>query len=751
MYKARIILFVFCFLCSLSHGVEFYVSPEGSDQNVGSRSAPFASLVTARDAIRLLDPKPVGGVTVWVRGGHYFDYPLLQLGQEDSGDIKAPIVYRAYQDEKPVFNGSKRIDLSGARVVTDKATLERLARTAGGQVMQLAVTDAAIQKLLGNFGVLSFDGQMMTLSRFPNIGYAHVGEILEKGAVYAQGRTKGQRPKSTMAEPIGGVIRIREETNGDWEKEFARVQKAKLSGYLSYDWYKEHHWIARITEGKVLKLLGHSRYGILGSEKIPRRLVIRNLLCEVDSAGEWYFDEIDNVLFFIPFGPVNENTMMGIWSGGSLVEINGASNIVIQGLTVSGVTGGHIISIKSGENNLVAGCTFKNSSSVAINISGGKNNGIRSCDLYDLGGHINVNGGNTAKLIPAGNYVENCHFTQVQATDFYGRIRINGVGNIFRNNLVHNFIGQVMALSGNDHLIERNEMFNIGYEEGDGGTIYSGAAMWSYGNVYRHNFLHHLMCVPQAHPRGGIYQDDHDAGDTIIENLFYKAAHRAVLLNHGAGHTVSRNVFVDGNIGIYNANALSSKDFATIAEFDSGKKKRGDKGDYIWRTEQVVGEKGWNNSPWKDKYPLFQKVMNQEKMRFFPIECTFTDNLFCGNNQNIVFLTSYGKNGTKDISTIDYITTANNRDVTKDIFVDAEQMDFRIKPSVKNSPVIPFEKIGLYADKYRTDVPDKEKYRRAIREKFAGRKSYDADAKYDPATIIDLSYFNTGRLLIQGN
>ena len=45
-------------------------------------------------------------------------------------------------------------------------------------------------------------------------------------------------------------------------------------------------------------------------------------------------------------------------------------------------------------------------------------------------------------------------------------------------------------------------------------------------------------------------------------------------------------------------------------------------------------------------------------------------------------------------------------------------------------------------DAYRTITPDKNKYRKAIKDKFAGRKSYD------PAKINDLLYFNTGKLLM---
>jgi hypothetical protein len=738
-----------CVSTSANSSLTYYVAPNGDDADSGTMKSPFATLTAARDALRSLGSLPRGGATVWVRGGTYLNQPTLHLGKEDSGRSDEPIVYRAYEDEKPVFEGSKLIDLSGAESVTDKEILKRLAGTAADKVMRLLVKDAELQTILAKSStILSLDGKMMTLSRFPNVGFAHIAKVIKKGAEYAENRTPGPRPTYSMAEPVGGLITIREKGSGDWRAEFGRTKKVTVSGYLAYDWYKQRHRIARMNEDDSIQLLEHSRYGILNKEKIPRRLLVRNLLCEVNSAGEWYYDDIDNALFFIPFRPLEKNSMMGYWDGGTFAEINGASNIVIRGLTVSAVIGGDIISIKSGENNLVAGCTFKNSTRFAVNISGGKNNGVRSCDIYDVMNHVNLAGGDTKTLSPAGNFIENCHFTQVQAADFYGKIMVDGVGNIFRNNLVHNFIGQVMILGGNDHLVEGNEMFNIGFEEGDGGTIYTCGKMWSYGNVIRRNFLHHIMCIPQAHPRGGIYPDHLDGGETITENIFYKCAHRAVLLNGGAGHVVSKNIFLDGHIAIYQTAAWAQKLYDNNPKYDSGELKRGDITDHIWRTEQVLGEEGWNNEPWISKYPLFAKVMNQKKMRWWPIECSITDNLFCGNEEGMQFRDRWGKDGLQEIDEVEYFTVSNNRDVTKDIFVDAEQMDFRIRKSAKAVSAIPYEKIGLYADEYRENVPDKATYRNAVKAKFQKRKSYGPDAKYDPAVINQLIYFNTGKLLM---
>ncbi|MCP4642214.1 MAG: right-handed parallel beta-helix repeat-containing protein [bacterium] len=695
---------------------------------------------------------PDGGVTVWIRGGTYLFDTTLSLGAEDSGSEGAPVVYRASVGEEVVFDGSNPIDAAAFQRVEDEETLERLCPVARGHVVRVPIGDAdMVQALAGSGTRLSIDGRMMQLAQFPNVGYCHIDEILDPGAVYAHGRTLGDVPKYSMEAPVGGVFTIAEEPSGDWSAEFRRAQRARVRGYLSYDWYREGHRIASIQDGAI-KLLEYSRYGVLGREKIPRRLVVLNLLCELDQPGEWYFDEEERVLFLWPFEPMHAGTRLGYWSGPAFAVLNDASHIIIRDLTVQCTTAGDgMIVVKGGADNLVAGCTLRNSTRTGVVLSGGTGNGMVGCDLYDLGSHLVLAGGDLKTLTAAGNYARNNHLTQVESRDLYGRVRVHGVGNAFQNNLLHNFVGQPITIGGNDHLFERNEIFNVGIEEGDGGAMYSGAQMWSYGNVYRHNFLHHLMCVPQAHPRGGIYPDDLDAGDTIVENVFYKAAHRAVLLNGGAANTASHNIFIRGHIGIYCTEAWARGIIEAQPKYDSGELKRGDKTDHIWRTEQVVGKEGWNKPPWSAKYPLFKKVMSQPDRRFYPIECTVSHNLFCENTQNTAFRRGWHDKGLVAIEEIDYVEAANNREIPFTAFVDPGCLDFRFREGARpgDFPEIPFGTIGLYADEYRTHVPEKVAYRRAIAEKWDERKSYDEEALYVPKTVNETVYFNTGKLVLQ--
>jgi hypothetical protein len=86
-----------------------------------------------------------------------------------------------------------------------------------------------------------------------------------------------------------------------------------------------------------------------------------------------------------------------------------------------------------------------------------------------------------------------------------------------------------------------------------------------------------------------------------------------------------------------------------------------------------------------------------------------------------------------------------------EIFQDPGALDFSYKSldAARDMPKIDFGAIGLQLEGLRRAVPAKESYRKAVRERFENRKSFDTAARYDPKTINDQVYFNSGRLLLE--
>jgi len=87
----------------------FYVAPGGSDDAPGDFEHPFATLTRARQAVRGALRGAHGEIAVVLRGGvHRLAAPLL-LGPEDSGSAAGAVVFRAWQDERPIISGGQPI------------------------------------------------------------------------------------------------------------------------------------------------------------------------------------------------------------------------------------------------------------------------------------------------------------------------------------------------------------------------------------------------------------------------------------------------------------------------------------------------------------------------------------------------------------------------------------------------------------------------------------------------------------------
>ena len=230
---------------------------------------------------------------------------------------------------------------------------------------------------------ISFNDNMMYLGRYPNIGFAHVSNVVTDQTSTGQG---------TYTNPVGASIALRETVNNaKWNAELNRIQKSTIKGYVSADWYKEELRIHSVNTNGVIRLVDGAKYGFGGASAVER-CYIRNMLCEIDEPGEWYFDDIEKKFYLWPQGDINSTTHIGIWAGPTLFEIN-ASYIQIKKLIVQCLGNGKVgdggVNIPSGSNNLIAGCTFRfiAAPSTAFNITqNATNSGALSCDIFDGGG-----------------------------------------------------------------------------------------------------------------------------------------------------------------------------------------------------------------------------------------------------------------------------------------------------------------------------------------------------------------------------
>jgi hypothetical protein len=147
-------------------------------------------------------------------------------------------------------------------------------------------------------------------------------------------------------------------------------------------------------------------------------------------------------------------------------------------------------------------------------------------------------------LTPGGHFAENCHFVRQGRWSkcYVPAVHMVGVGLRASHNLIHDHPHCAILYSGNDCLIEFNEIHHIALETGDVGAIYMGRDYTFRGNKIRHNFIHHTGGVGMGSM--GVYMDDCVSGTEVFGNIFFKV-HWAMFIGGGRDHRVENNVFVD--------------------------------------------------------------------------------------------------------------------------------------------------------------------------------------------------------------
>lgn len=721
---------------------QIYVATNGDDGNSGSINSPLATLIGARNKSR-----STGVKTIWIRGGRYPVTSTCKLTAQDS-DLKI----MGYQDEEVIFDGAKYVNPNSFSLVTNTTLLSRMHTEANGHVYSQVITDPSlIARLTLVTTQMSMDDKPMIIARFPNYGFAH---ILDNTV---SGETVGAIGNETTAK--GAQFKIRESFSAaKWNAELNRKKRALVKGYYAADWFKDKSPIFSVSTSGVIKLMNGSRAGISVRGTSPNRLFAMQLLCELNDPGEWYFDPVDNRLYVWPYTPITSNTKIGAWVGPELITVTGANNVKIQKLTIqnlgTGLAREGAVTLRSSTNCEIAGLTIRSIGEPLspANIIDGDNCGMLSCDFYDHEIGIRCYGGTvtSTSIVHGNNYVKNCHFTQVFTRDLYGKAAaVNGAGNKFINNLVHNRNGQPITHEGVDHLFELNEVFNVGIEEGDGGAFYTGANIWSHGNILRHNFVHHIMSVPKMLGRASMFSDDVDGGDIMEQNVVYKGGNEALKMNGGAGHTVQKNVVLDCYTGIRQGDDINGNRYGTAMDYITNNNATSNvKSNYIGRMLKAIGTPGWESgltvqnwsnrieSFWTNRYPYLQTVINKYNSfdRLNAYECRFYDNMFYSNTNNII--------GGPTVS------VRGSQSVNLGQFVDPNNMNFKFKePRPSFAPNIPFQNIGLFQDEFRCAVPDKNTYRRNVKNHFASLPSH-SNVAYDFTNINARIYYNSGKMVM---
>eukprot|EP00040_Diaphanoeca_grandis_P030936 m.183931 g.183931 ORF g.183931 m.183931 type:complete len:1001 (+) comp32172_c0_seq1:207-3209(+) len=142
--------------------IEIFVSPAGSDATgAGSLSEPYATVTHALGVVKSIPMSKRGPITVWLRGGTY--YEQVNLEPDHSGATPAtPVVVAAYPGEKVTLSGGT--PLTGLKWEPTTIVESNTANTNTGPHVFKAALPSGVSAFTGLFA----KGKRLTRARYPN-------------------------------------------------------------------------------------------------------------------------------------------------------------------------------------------------------------------------------------------------------------------------------------------------------------------------------------------------------------------------------------------------------------------------------------------------------------------------------------------------------------------------------------------------------------------------------------------------------
>ncbi|HNY31833.1 MAG TPA: right-handed parallel beta-helix repeat-containing protein [Fibrobacteria bacterium] len=251
----------------------FYVSPDGSDANSGTRTEPFKTLEKARDAVRAINKTMSGDIEVVLRGGTYPLSKTFSLGSEDGGANGKYVRYRAETGETPLVTGGQPIT--------------------GWTLHDQGKNIWKVEGVTARFRQLYVNNTKAIRARLPNLGANNAPNFYRLTKVDTSGKALN------IATSVGlnwkNLNKVEMHLMIAWAD--ATLRLASTTNMGSYTKVK-----IQSTEENILFNRPYPMLGIAFSSNPPKQQVyyLENAMEFLDTPGEWYLDETANILYYMP-------------------------------------------------------------------------------------------------------------------------------------------------------------------------------------------------------------------------------------------------------------------------------------------------------------------------------------------------------------------------------------------------------------------------------------------------------------------
>ncbi|MDY4976939.1 MAG: right-handed parallel beta-helix repeat-containing protein, partial [Clostridia bacterium] len=531
--------------------VTVYVSPDGDDGNPGTLEKPLKTLNQAKAMVQSLRGEKDIPVTVYLRGGEYALTGTFTLNEEDGGTEEAPVVYRAYEDEKVVLSGSTPYDFSKFQKVSGKMkellperAQEHVVVASGAELglkpIEISVQDSGFEI---EAPMMMLDGNAMNLARYPNSGIA---EDWIFGEAVSPNSEKNSIP----------VLKLEDDTFWSWSY---RPDDYVYFSYLAYGWTAGAFLGTRNADEQTVTGTTTSYYGTSSGNKKATRVF--NAYEAIDEPGEWYYDKGEDKLYVYPFEDTGTDSKLYVTEGTfDLVSLKNTDYVSFEGITFTSSRGVGV-SMNGTDHCVINNCNLINFRNRAAKIENATYCGIQNSQVSYCGtSMLYISGGDTETLTSGHNFVVNNVIhdgTKLREFNVPG-VTVRGVGTRIANNEFYNFAQQTInfASAGDsatsvDTLIEYNSFHECNTNAVDLAVIYGGRDMRCHGTTIQYNHFYNISSGYNEYRFSGsaVFGDDGISDFTVTHNIVGPGCSgdntEAFKINWGHGNVITDNLVID--------------------------------------------------------------------------------------------------------------------------------------------------------------------------------------------------------------